>query len=677
MAHIDAGKTTTTERVLYYTGKAHRLGEVHDGTATMDWMEQEQERGITITSAATTCSWQDHQINIIDTPGHVDFTVEVERCLRVLDGAVAVFCAVGGVEPQSETVWRQADKYSIPCIAFVNKMDRTGADFFRVVDMMKDRLGANPVPVQIPYGAEGGFKGHICLIEQTARVFDEESLGAEFHTEPVPPELEEEVARARENMLEALAEVDEGIMEPYLAGDEVSPEPLRAALRKATIGHHITPVLCGAAFRNKGVQALLDAVVAYLPSPADLPAMQGEEPSTGETIDCPSEDSATLAGLVFKLMNDPFVGQLSFVRIYSGVLASGDSILCMRRSRRERVGRLLRMHANKREEIKAAHAGDIVAVVGLKRAVTGETITATKRPLLLDPVHFPEPVIGVAVEPETKADSEKLAVSLGRLALEDPSLDISFNDETGQTVLSGMGELHLEIVVDRLLREFKVGARVGRPQVAYRETLLGEAKVSYRHVKQTGGRGQYAHVVIEVEPAERGSGFIFEDKITGGSVPREFIPAVEAGVAECMSGGVLAGYPVQDVRVRLVDGSSHDVDSSEMAFRIAGSMAFRDAARRAGLVLLEPIMALEIVVPGEYVGDIIGDLSSRRGKVLGLDARERVQQVKAEVPLATLFGYATDLRSLSQGRATYSMQFDRYAQVPGSVADSIIERKAS
>jgi elongation factor G len=679
MAHIDAGKTTTTERILYYTGRAHRIGEVHDGNATMDWMEQEQERGITITSAATTCDWNDCQINIIDTPGHVDFTVEVERSLRVLDGAVAVFCSVGGVEPQSETVWRQANQYGVPRLAFVNKMDRVGADFSRALEMMKDRLGATPVAIQIPIGAEEHFQGHIDLVTMQAHIFDDESLGAKFSVGDIPEDLKVEADVARDQLFEALSEVDESILEKYLEGntEDISEEEVHAALKEGTINMAFTPVLCGSAFKNKGVQALLDCVVSYLPSPLDLPPMKGEEPRTEKEIECMPDDAAPLASLVFKIMNDPFVGQLSFMRIYSGTLRAGDSLLNVRQGRKERIGRLVRMHANKREEVKEAYAGDIVAAVGLKNTVTGETLADQKSPVLLESMNFPEPVISIAVEPESKADDEKLGHGLRRLLLEDPSLGVEVDTETGQTVLSGMGELHLEIVISRLLREFKVEARVGKPQVAYREALRKPAKVNYRYAKQTGGRGQFAHVVLEIEPGERGTGFVFEDKIKGGVIPREYIPAVAKGIEGAMSNGLIAGYPVVDVHARLVDGSYHDVDSSEMAFRLAGSMAFREGGQKSAPYLLEPSMKLEIVSPEEYVGDVISDLQGRRGQISGMEIRDKMQIVGAMVPLANLFGYATALRSATQGRATYTMQFDHYGEVPASVANEIVEKKAS
>jgi len=675
MAHIDAGKTTTTERVLYYTGRAHRIGEVHEGTATMDWMEQEQERGITITSAATTCEWNDHQINIIDTPGHVDFTLEVERSLRVLDGAVAVFCAVGGVEPQSETVWRQADRYGVPRIAFVNKMDRVGADFPRVLEMMRARLATNPIPIQIPYGAEADFKGYVDLLTMKAYVFNDETLGAEFEIVDIPADLEDEAKAARQTMLEGLSDIDDELMEAYLDETDIPIELIATAIKKGALAMEITPVLCGSAFKNKGVQGLLDAVIAYLPSPLELPPIKGTNPYNKTEVECRSDDAEPLSALVFKIMNDTYVGQLSFLRIYSGVLRTGDSVLNVRRNRKERVGRLMRMHANKREELKEAYAGDIVAVVGLKNSVTGESISSPKRPVALESMDFPEPVISVSIEPETKADNERLSHALGRLHLEDPSLNIAYNEETAQTVLSGMGELHLEIVCSRLLREFKVGARVGRPQVAYRETIRKPAKANYKHQKQTGGRGQFAHVVLNIEPSAPGEGFIFDNQITGGSIPREYIPAVEVGVKGAMSTGVLAGYPMVDVTVRLVDGSYHDVDSSEIAFRVAGAMGFREAVRKASLYLLEPVMSLEIVSPEEYVGDVMGDLNGRRGKVSGMESRDALQIIRAMVPLANLFGYATDLRSTTQGRATYTMQFDHYEEVPTTVAEKILDKR--
>jgi len=678
MAHIDAGKTTATERVLYYTGRAHRIGEVHDGTATMDWMEQEQERGITITSAATTCSWKDHQINIIDTPGHVDFTVEVERSLRVLDGAVAVFCAVGGVEPQSETVWRQADTYRVPRIAFVNKMDRIGADFWNVVKMMVDRLGASPVAIQIPYGAEAEFKGVIDLVEMKAHVFHDDTLGAKFDITDVPADYQDAAEEAREKMLESLSEVSEEIMELFLEGEDVPVELIYAAIKEATLSLQFTPVICGSAFKNKGVQALLDAVVGYLPSPLEAQTMIGTDPKNEEVeISCPADDSEPASALAFKIMNDPYVGQLTFLRVYSGVVRTGETVLNVRRGRKERIGRLVRMHANKREEIREAYSGDIVAAVGLKSAVTGETLSDPKRPVLLESMNVPEPVISVAIEPQTTADDEKLGQGLQRLLLEDPSLRVKVDEGTGQTVLSGMGELHLEIVVSRLLREFKVGARVGKPQVAYREGIRGPANVNYKHAKQSGGRGQYAHVIMDIAPGERGEGLVFINKVTGGAIPKEYIPAVEKGIEDAMSGGVLAGFPMVDIEVTLLDGTYHDVDSSEMAFRLAGSMGFKQGCKKAGLYLLEPMMSLEVVTPEEYIGDVMGDLSSRRGRVSGMEARDRVQVVSAMVPLANLFGYATDLRSCTQGRANYTMQFDHYDEVPSSVAEGVVEKMAS
>jgi elongation factor G len=674
MAHIDAGKTTTTERVLYYTGVSHKMGEVHDGTATMDWMEQEQERGITITSAATTCFWRGHRINIIDTPGHVDFTIEVERSLRVLDGAVAVFCAVGGVEPQSETVWRQADKFRVPRLAMVNKMDRTGADFERVVRMMKERLAANPVPIQLPLGKEDSFRGVIDLVRMKAIVWEEDTLGAKFHDEPVPGDMASEVSVARERLLEAVADVDDTLMERYLLGEEIPVEELMNAIRQATIGNRITPVVCGTAFRNKGVQPMLDSVVDYLPSPVDIPPVVGINPhGKGEESRTPS-DAEPFSALAFKIMNDPFVGHLTFVRVYSGVLSSGDFIYNSVRQKKERVGRLLKMHANKREEIKTIYAGEIAAVVGLKTAYTGDTLCDQDREIILESITSPAPVISIAIEPKTKADQEKLGFSLQKLMMEDPSFQVRNDEETGQTLISGMGELHLEIIVDRLLREFKVEANVGRPQVAYRETITRQAKQEGKYVRQTGGRGQYGHVWITVEPSEKGKGFEFVNKIVGGSIPREYIPAVEKGIVEAAEGGVIAGYPVVDVTVSLIEGSYHEVDSSEMAFKIAGSMAFKAACKGAGPILLEPVMGVEVVCPEDFTGDVIGDLSSRRGRIQGIEARGNTQVIGAHVPLAQMFGYATDLRSKTQGRATYTMQFDHYEPAPQSVSEEVIAK---
>ncbi|MFQ5586132.1 MAG: elongation factor G [Thermodesulfobacteriota bacterium] len=671
MAHIDAGKTTTTERILYYTGVTYKVGEVHDGTAVMDWMEQEQERGITITSAATTCNWQDCSINIIDTPGHVDFTIEVERSLRVLDGAVGVFCSVGGVEPQSETVWRQADKYQVPRIAFVNKMDRVGADFLSVVGMIEERLNARPVPLQLPIGAEDNFKGVIDLIAQKAIVWDESTLGAKFHLEDVPTDMKDQVQEYRDKLIEAAADFDEGLMEKYLDGAEISESELKQALRKGTIDIAITPVLLGSAFKNKGVQPLLDAVIDYLPSPVDVEAIVGTNPETSEEEPRDADDNAPFSALAFKIANDPFIGQLTFVRVYSGTLAAGSYVFNPGKGRRERIGRLVKMHSNKREEVKEVCAGDIAAVVGLKSTITGDTICDEKHPVVLESMEFPEPVISIAVEPKTKSDQEKLGVALQKLAIEDPSFRVKTDEETGQTIISGMGELHLEIIIDRMLREFKVDANVGKPQVAYKETITQAAKAEGKYVRQTGGRGQYGHVMLEIEPLEPGSGFEFVNSIVGGKVPREYIPAVEKGVEEAMELGVLAGYPLMDVKVTLYDGSYHDVDSSEMAFKIAGSMGFKAAAAKAKPILLEPIMSVEVVTPDQFMGDVVGDLNSRRGKILGMEMRSGFQVVASQVPLATMFGYATDLRSATQGRATFAMQFLHYEQVPTSISEEI------
>ncbi len=674
MAHIDAGKTTTTERILYYTGVTYKIGEVHEGTAVMDWMVQEQERGITITSAATTCFWNDHRINIIDTPGHVDFTIEVERSLRVLDGAVAVFDAVAGVEPQSETVWRQANKYGVPRIAFMNKMDRVGADFFMSVKTMVDRLGANPVPIQIPIGAEDKFRGPIDLVRGKAIYFDDETLGAKYVEDEIPQELLPVAREYREKMLEALADVDENIMEKFLGGEEITVEEIKRAIRKGTIEMRITPVLCGSAFKNKGVQMLLDAIVDYLPSPLDIPPVKGINPIDGSEIERKASPDEPFAALAFKIMTDPYVGQLTFIRVYSGVLSAGSYVYNSTKDSKERIGRLLRMHANKREEIKEVAAGDIAAAVGLKNTLTGDTLCDEKAPIVLEAIEFPEPVISVAIEPKTKADQEKLSQSLAKLAQEDPSFRVSFDEETGQTIISGMGELHLEIIVDRLLREFKVSANVGKPQVAYKETIRTAAKAEGKFVRQSGGRGQYGHVVIEIEPAETGKGFEFVNKIVGGTIPKEYIPAVEKGIKEALDLGVLAGYPVVDVRATLYDGSYHEVDSSEMAFKIAGSMAFKEAAKKARPVLLEPIMSVEVVTPEEYMGDVMGDLNSRRGRIQSMEKRGNSQVIRAEVPLSEMFGYATDLRSKTQGRATYTMQFSRYEEVPKNISDAIIAK---
>jgi len=674
MAHIDAGKTTTTERILYYTGVTYKIGEVHEGTAVMDWMVQEQERGITITSAATTCFWKDHRINIIDTPGHVDFTIEVERSLRVLDGAVAAFDSVAGVEPQSETVWRQANKYGVPRIAFMNKMDRVGADFFMSVKSMVDRLGANPVPIQIPIGAEDKFRGSIDLVRMKAIYFDDETLGAKYVEDTIPDGLVPQAREYREKMLEALSDVDEGIMEKFLGGEKINEEEIMRALRKGTIELRLTPVICGSAFKNKGVQLLLDSIVDYLPSPLDVPPVIGINPSDDSEVVRKANNDEPFSALAFKVMTDPFVGQLTFIRVYSGVLSAGSYIYNSTKDTKERVGRLLRMHANKREETKEVAAGDIVAAVGLKNTLTGDTLCDEKHPVILESIEFPEPVISVAIEPKTKADQEKLSQSLAKLAQEDPSFRVSFNEETGQTIIAGMGELHLEIIVDRLLREFKVGANVGKPQVAYKETIRTASKAEGKFVRQSGGRGQYGHVYIELEPAEAGKGFEFVNKIVGGTIPREYVPAVEKGVKEAMDTGVLAGYPVVDVKAVLYDGSYHEVDSSEMAFKIAGSMAFKEAAKKAKPVILEPIMSVEVVTPEEYMGDVMGDLNSRRGKIQSMEKRGNAQVIRAEVPLSEMFGYATDLRSKTQGRATYTMQFAHYEDVPKGIADTIVAK---
>ncbi len=669
MAHIDAGKTTTTERILYYTGRTHRMGEVHEGAAVMDWMEQERERGITITSAATSCKWRDHQINIIDTPGHVDFTVEVERSLRVLDGAVAVFCSVGGVEPQSETVWRQADKYGVSRIAFVNKMDRVGADFANVVEMMRDRLGATAAPIQLPVGSGETFTGVIDLLRMKAVIFHDEDLGATFEEIDIPRDLADEAKAARGRLIEALAEVDEAFFELYAEDVEPTDEQFRAAIRRGCKSAMFVPVLCGSAFRNKGVQQLLDAVVDFLPSPMDMPPVVAIDPETGEEVERNADADGPLAALAFKIATDPYVGKLAYLRIYSGTLDSGSYVLNATKGKKARLGRLLRMHANKREEIEQASAGDIVAAVGLKFVSTGDTICEVGAPVLLEQMNFPEPVIGVAVEPKSQADQERLADALQKLADEDPTFRVKIDEDTGQTIISGMGELHLEIIIDRLMREFKVQANVGRPEVAYKETVAGAAKVEQRFVRQTGGHGQYAHVVLEVAPGERGSGLVFEDATSGGVIPKEFVPAVEKGVREAMESGVLAGYPMVDVHVRLVDGSAHEVDSSEIAFKVAGSMALKEAARKAKPVLLEPIMDVEVVTPPEYMGDVTGDLASRRGKVAGMVPRGDAQVIAASVPLAEMFGYATQLRSLTQGRAVYSMEFARFEPAPKQVVE--------
>jgi elongation factor G len=674
MAHIDAGKTTTTERILYYTGVSHKIGEVHDGAATMDWMEQEQERGITITSAATTCFWNDHRINIIDTPGHVDFTIEVERSLRVLDGAVAVFCSVGGVEPQSETVWRQADKYGVPRIAFINKMDRIGADFDRGLKMMRDRLGAKPVPVQLPIGKEDKFRGVIDLVKMKAILWDDESMGARYEVADIPADLLDEAQIAREAMIEEISASDDELMEKYLGGEELSEAEIKAGIRKATSLLQINPVLCGSAFKNKGVQTLLDAVVDYMPAPTDVPPIKGINPDNGEELTRPADDKGPFAALAFKIMTDPFVGQLTFFRVYSGVAESGAGIYNATKQKKERFGRLLKMHANKREEIKEVYSGDIAAAVGLKFTTTGDTLCEEKNICLLEAMEFPEPVIHIAIEPKTKADQEKMGTALQKLIQEDPSLRVRTDEETGQVIISGMGELHLEIIVDRMKREFKVEANIGAPQVAYRETITKKVEVQGKFVRQSGGRGQYGDCWLRIEPLEPGSGFEFVDEIKGGVIPKEYIPAVGKGAEEAAEKGVIAGFPIVDVRVACFDGSYHDVDSSEMAFKIAGSMGFKEGAAKAAPVLLEPIMAVEVVCPEEYMGDVMGDLSSRRGRVTGMEGRGSAQVISAHVPLANMFGYSTDLRSATQGRATYTMVFAHYEQVPKVLADEIVAK---
>jgi len=674
MAHIDAGKTTTTERILFYTGVSHKIGEVHDGEATMDWMVQEQERGITITSAATTCFWRDHRINIIDTPGHVDFTMEVERALRVLDGAIAVFDSVAGVEPQSETVWRQADRYRVPRMAFVNKMDRIGADFFRCVEMMKTRLGAKAVPLQLPIGAEDEFEGVVDLIEGKAYIYDHKDHGASFSTVEVPAELQDQYELMRSEMIEAIAEEDETLLEKYMADEPITPDELREGVRKATNNLTICPVLCGTAFRNKGVQPLLDAVIDYMPSPLDIEVMKGIDPSSGEEVECPCDDDKPLAALSFKLMTDPFVGHLTFLRLYSGKIESGATFMNGATGKKERIGRLLKMHANKREEIKEAYAGDIVAAVGLKNLATGDTLCDLKSSVVLESLDIPDPVIEVAIEPKTKADRDNLSNALVKLAKEDPSFRVHTDDETGQCLIAGMGELHLEIIVDRLLREFNVNANVGAPRVAYRETISASTKVDVKHAKQSGGRGQYGHVVLEVEPNPE-KGYEFADEIKGGVIPKEYIPAVDKGIVDAMKNGIIAGFPVVDVKVKLTFGSFHEVDSSEQAFYIAGSMAIKEACRKAKPVLLEPIMSVEVVTPEDYLGDVMGDLNGRRGRVGEMEARPGVQVVRSFVPLSEMFGYATDLRSKTQGRATFTMQFDHYEKVPNSLAEELMTEK--
>jgi elongation factor G len=672
MAHIDAGKTTTTERILFYTGVNYKIGEVHDGAATMDWMEQEQERGITITSAATTCFWNEHRVNIIDTPGHVDFTIEVERSLRVLDGAIGVFCAVAGVEPQSETVWRQADKYAVPRIAFVNKMDRVGADFDRAVEMMRDRLGANPVPLHLPIGAEDGFVGVVDLLSERAIVWDDESLGARFEVQPIPEHCVAAAQAGRERLIEAVADFDDCVAAKYLDGEPIAADQLRKALRDATLRLAVVPVLCGSAFKNKGVQPLLDAIIDYLPSPLDVPPVDGTHPDSGEPLQRQADDNEPFSALVFKLMSDKHVGHLTYARVYSGRMKTGQQVLNVARGRKERVGRLLQMHANKREEIDEAFAGDIVAAVGFKSVSAGQTLCDPQKPIVLESLQFPEPVISIAIEPRTQADMDRLAQSLDRLAHEDPSFRCAVDEETGQTIISGMGELHLEIISDRLVREFGVQANVGKPQVAYKETITRPVRVEGRYVKQTGGSGDFGVVVLEVAPGEPGSGYTFEDAVKGGAIPREFVGAVRQGCEEATASGWLAGYPVVDVAVRLVDGQTHDVDSSERSFKVAASMGMKEALEKAGAVLLEPIMSVEVVTPEEFVGAVQGDLNSRRGSITGFESRGNLQVISADVPLACMFGYVNNLRSLSQGRGTYTMQFRCYAQVPENVAQGLV-----
>lgn len=674
MAHIDAGKTTTTERILFYTGKIHKIGETHEGAAQMDWMEQEQERGITITSAATTCHWRDHRINIIDTPGHVDFTVEVERSLRVLDGAVAVFCAKGGVEPQSETVWRQADKYNVPRMAFINKMDIVGADFFNVIEMIRDRLKANPVPIQIPIGKEDNFIGVVDLVNMNARIYNDD-LGEDIEVVDIPEDLVDLAEEYRENLLENIAEYDEDLMMKYLEGEEITPEEIIKAIRKATIEVEITPVLCGSSYKNKGVQPLLDAIVDYMPSPLDIPPVKGVAVDSDEELERISSDDEPFSALAFKIVTDPYVGKLAYFRVYSGTLKAGSYVYNSIKGKKERVGRILLMHANKREEVDEVYAGDIAAAVGLKDTSTGDTLCDENNPIILETMEFPEPVIEVAIEPKTKASQEKMSTALAKLAEEDPTFRTSTNEETGQILIAGMGELHLEIIVDRLLREFKVEANVGNPQVAYKESISVPAEADTKYVRQSGGRGQYGHVKIKIEPQESGLGYEFVNKIVGGVIPKEYIPAVDAGIQEAMQSGILGGYPVVDVKVTLFDGSYHEVDSSEMAFKIAGSMAFKEAMAKAKPVLLEPIMKVEVIMPEEYMGDVIGDINSRRGRVEGMELRNGAQVVNAYVPLSEMFGYATDLRSNTQGRATYSMEFDHYEAVPNNIAEEVLGHK--
>jgi elongation factor G len=674
MAHIDAGKTTTTERILFYTGRTHRIGEVHEGTATMDWMEQEQERGITITSAATTCMWRDIMINIIDTPGHVDFTAEVERSLRVLDGACAVFDAVHGVEPQSETVWRQADKYEVPRICFINKMDKMGADFEHAIDTIRKRLNARPIAIQLPIGQEDKFKGVIDLFQMKAIIWKDETLGAEYVTEEIPEELKKKANAFHNQMVETIVENDDDLLHKYMEGETISPQELKKSLRKSVIALKLFPVICGSAFKNKGVQPLLDAVVDFLPSPIEIPPVKGIDPETGAPVERRADDKEPFSALAFKIMTDPFVGQLTFIRIYSGQLRTGDSVYVVSKRRSERIGRLLKMHANKREEISEIYAGDICACVGLRNVTTGDTICDEKHPILLESIEFPAPVIAVAVEPKTKGDQEKMGVALSKLAQEDPTFKVHTDPDSGQTIISGMGELHLEIIVDRMMREFSVEANVGKPQVAYRETIRKQSEAEGKYIRQTGGRGQYGHVKIRLEPNQAGKGYEFVNDIVGGVIPKEYIKPVDQGMQEAMEGGVLAGFPMVDVKATLYDGSYHEVDSNEMAFKIAGSMAFKEAARKASPVILEPVMSVEVVVPEDFAGAIMGDLSSRRGRIEGMEHRAGSQVIKAIVPLAEMFGYATHMRSSTQGRATYSMHFARYEEAPRSVSEEIIAR---
>ena len=675
MAHIDAGKTTTTERILYYTGKTHKIGDTHEGTATMDWMAQEQERGITITSAATTAFWKDHRINIIDTPGHVDFTVEVERSLRVLDGSVTVFCAKGGVEPQSETVWHQANNYHVPRMAFVNKMDIMGADFYNVVSMMRDRLKCTAVPIQLPIGAEDTFKGLIDLLEMKAYIYNDD-LGNDISVIEIPDDMKEKAEEYRTELVEAVAENDEELMMKYLEGEELTIEELKVAIRRETIANTIVPVCCGTAYKNKGVQKLLDAIVDYMPSPVDIPAIKGVDPETGEETVRHSSDDEPFAALAFKIAADPFVGKLCFFRVYSGTVDAGATVLNSVKGKSERMGRILMMHANHRQDIETCYAGDIAAAVGLKQTTTGDTLCDPKHEVVLESMEFPEPVIRVAIEPKTKAGQEKMGIALAKLAEEDPTFEIYTDEETGQTIIAGMGELHLEIIVDRLLREFKVEANVGKPQVAYRETIKGTADVDNKYARQSGGKGQYGHVKIRVSPNESGAGYVFENKIVGGAIPKEYIPAVDAGIQGAMQSGVLAGYPVVDIKVELYDGSYHEVDSSEMAFKIAGSMALKEALRKAQPVIMEPIMKVVVVVPEDYMGDVIGDLNSRRGQIQGMEARAGAQQINAFVPLSEMFGYATDLRSRTQGRGNYSMEPSHYVEVPKSISEKIVSARS-